>query len=303
MPTWDKILKEIDSQKQFHIGTLEKYICEMQEINTGRTVICYMTAFSVIRLYKIPMPFHSIIDQDMQGFMTCSQNVNKEGLDLILHLPGGDFEATKRIISYLHSTYKHIRVFVPHMAMSGGTLISCAADEIYMGPYSSLGPTDPQVFLNNKFVPIHAIIKEFERAFKEVKKDPKRAILWNERLKLIPFGIRESVETMNDNSQKYLEWLLVQRNCPKKSPTDIHKIASYLNNMEKHSSHGEGIDLKKADELGLNVKDLHEDKKLEDAVLSIYHTASIIFEQTPMQKIIANHDEKRYINNYSSPNN
>ena len=44
---------------------------------------------------------------------------------------------------YLLSIDKHIHVFIHHMAMSGGTLMACAADEIYMGPYSSLGPTDP----------------------------------------------------------------------------------------------------------------------------------------------------------------
>ena len=176
MPAWDKILNEFQSHSPANL--LDKYLKALSR-RTNRTTICYMTAFSIVKKYQVPSPYYTIIDQDMQGFMTCSRGTNKSTLDLILHLPGGDYEATKRIISYLHSTYGHIRVFIPHMAFSGGTLIACAADEIYMGPYSSLGPTDPQVFLKNELVPAHAVTEEVEMAFSEVKDDPKRNLLWN----------------------------------------------------------------------------------------------------------------------------
>lgn len=38
-----------------------------------------------------------------------------------------------------------VTVFVPHYAMSGGTLISLAADEIVMSEDAVLGPVDPQL--------------------------------------------------------------------------------------------------------------------------------------------------------------
>jgi ClpP class serine protease len=38
-----------------------------------------------------------------------------------------------------------VTVFVPHYAMSGGTLIALAADEIVMDENAVLGPVDPQV--------------------------------------------------------------------------------------------------------------------------------------------------------------
>jgi ClpP class serine protease len=38
-----------------------------------------------------------------------------------------------------------VTVFVPHYAMSGGTLIALAADEIVMCKHSMLGPIDPQL--------------------------------------------------------------------------------------------------------------------------------------------------------------
>jgi hypothetical protein len=294
MPTWDEILNEVEQLNPLKV--LEDYIAALSD-KTRNTTICYMSAFSIIKP-PVPSPYHSIIDQDIQGFMTCSKGINKDALDLILHTPGGDYEATKRIINYLHETYKCIRVFVPHMAMSGGTLMACGADEIFMGPYSSLGPTDPQVFLGNNYVPVNAIIIEFERAFKEVSEDPKKALLWNERLKQIPFGRLSAAETMRDNTLRYLKDLLKMRNCPDKNDGQIEKIAEFLNNPLDHSSHGKGISLKEAMDKKLNVKDLRKDKELEDAILSIYHSAIILFEKTKVQKVIINNIGRRYINVY-----
>ena len=36
-------------------------------------------------------------------------------------------------------------VFVPHYAMSGGTLLALTADEVVMDPNAVLGPVDPQI--------------------------------------------------------------------------------------------------------------------------------------------------------------
>ncbi|MDL1965779.1 MAG: ATP-dependent Clp protease proteolytic subunit [Candidatus Desulfofervidus auxilii] len=291
MPTWDSILKEAETYQP--LALFDKYVKELKE-STGRTVICYMSAFSLPKP-EAPPAFFSIVDQDIQGFMTCSKGVKKEGLDLIIHSPGGDYEATKRIINYLHEIYKHIRVFVPHMAMSGGTLIACAADEIYMGPYSSLGPTDPQVFIKNRYVPIGAVIQEFNRAFQEVSKDPKKVILWRERLKDVPIGLINSLETMRDNSARYLKELLQKRNCRDKDEGIIEEIVETLNSYDRHSSHGRGISLQNAQELKLNVKDLRKEPELEDKVLSVYHAGIILFQTTPVYKIIANHLGRHFL--------
>jgi hypothetical protein len=295
MPTWDKILKEVESLNPLRV--VDKYLHNLST-QTKRTSICYMTAFTVVKP-PVPSLFHSIIDQDIQGFMTCSKGVGKDGLNLIVHTPGGDYEATKRIITYLHETYKHIRVYIPHMAMSGGTLFACSSDEIFMGPYSSIGPTDPQVFLDGNYIPVDALINEFNKAFEEVSSDPSTALLWNERLSKVPFGKLKAAENMRDNSFKYLVDLLRIRNCCNKKGSEIESIAKFLNSHEGHSSHGRGISLKDAKEIGLNVFDLREQKETEDIILSIYHAAIVLFQKTEAQKIIINNKKSKYINNYS----
>jgi ClpP class serine protease len=65
--------------------------------------------------------------------------------DLILHTPGGLVLASLQIARALKKHPGKVTVFVPHYAMSGGTLISLAADEIVMCEHAVLGPVDPQI--------------------------------------------------------------------------------------------------------------------------------------------------------------
>ncbi|MGQ9877257.1 MAG: SDH family Clp fold serine proteinase [Chloroflexus sp.] len=66
-------------------------------------------------------------------------------IDLILHTPGGLVLAAEQIALALIKHAAKVTVFVPHYAMSGGTLIALAADEIVMDENAVLGPVDPQL--------------------------------------------------------------------------------------------------------------------------------------------------------------
>jgi len=66
-------------------------------------------------------------------------------IDLIIHTPGGLVLAAGQIAHALKRHRAKVTVFVPHYAMSGGTLIALAADEIVMDPNAVLGPVDPQL--------------------------------------------------------------------------------------------------------------------------------------------------------------
>lgn len=68
-----------------------------------------------------------------------------EPIDIILHTPGGTVLAAEQIARALAEHKGKVTVFVPHYAMSGGTLIALAADEIVMDPNAVLGPVDPQI--------------------------------------------------------------------------------------------------------------------------------------------------------------
>src|SRR5215207_4571430 len=66
-------------------------------------------------------------------------------IDLVLHTPGGLVLAAEQIALALLERPGKVTVFVPHYAMSGGTLLALTADEIVMDPHAVLGPVDPQI--------------------------------------------------------------------------------------------------------------------------------------------------------------
>jgi ClpP class serine protease len=66
-------------------------------------------------------------------------------IDLVLHTPGGLVLASLQIARAMSKHPGKVTVFVPHYAMSGGTLIALAADEIVMSEHAVLGPVDPQL--------------------------------------------------------------------------------------------------------------------------------------------------------------
>ena len=66
-------------------------------------------------------------------------------IDLIIHTPGGIVLAAMQIARAVEAHLAKVTAYVPVYAMSGGTLIALAADEIVMGEFSALGPIDPQI--------------------------------------------------------------------------------------------------------------------------------------------------------------
>ena len=80
-------------------------------------------------------------------------------IDLILHTPGGLVLAASQIAQAIRRHVAPVTVFIPHYAMSGGTLIALAADEIVMGENAVLGPVDPQLGTS----PAASIVKVLEQ--------------------------------------------------------------------------------------------------------------------------------------------
>jgi hypothetical protein len=176
MPSWGAIAKEIPtvdaSQLSEGVSKFDfvrrKYLVAMQAL-TGRATILYATKWTFPNPGPgVPPGMLSIGPNDIHGFMEAVHGLTGSDLDLILHSPGGSAEAAEAVVLYLRSKFDHIRVFVPHMAMSAATMLACAADEIVMGKHSFIGPIDPQLQLQTalgvRFVPAQAIIEQFELA-------------------------------------------------------------------------------------------------------------------------------------------
>lgn len=88
---------------------------------------------------------HITIEDSEFILMRIRETPGEQPLDLIVHTPGGLALAAEMIAMALDHHRGKVTVMVPFYAMSGGTLIALAADEIRMEPYSVLGPVDPQI--------------------------------------------------------------------------------------------------------------------------------------------------------------
>ena len=93
------------------------------------------------------IPFSRFINIEDAELILRAIRLTPDGLpiDLILHTPGGLVLATEQIASALQKHPAGVTVFVPHYAMSGGTMIALAADRIVMDENAVLGPVDPQI--------------------------------------------------------------------------------------------------------------------------------------------------------------
>lgn len=111
-----------------------------------------------ISLLGIPVSRYITIEDSEQILRAIRLTPPEVPIDLILHTPGGLVLATEQIARALIRHPAKVSVFVPHYAMSGGTMLALAADEIVMDANAVLGPVDPQ--LGN--FPAASIIKVVE---------------------------------------------------------------------------------------------------------------------------------------------
>jgi ClpP class serine protease len=93
------------------------------------------------------VPVSSFIDiEDSEAVLRAIRlTPPNQPIDLILYTPGGLVLAAEQIAHALLNHSGKITVFVPHYAMSGGTLLALTADQIVMDPNAVLGPVDPQI--------------------------------------------------------------------------------------------------------------------------------------------------------------
>jgi len=254
---------------------------KMKELSdfTGRNIICYISAFLQS---SVANPELSINDNDINGFMNAISGMDKSsGLDLILHTPGGGVTATESIVTYLRKVFNmDIRVIVPHMAMSAGTMIACSSKEIIMGKQSSLGPIDPQYHS----VPAQGVLKEFERAIAETQASPNKSLIWKEIISQYrPTFVGECENSVKLSHDLVEGWLA---DCMFKGykKTKQAKIDNVLNELASHDAsklHDRHYDFEKCKKLGLKVSALESNQDFQDKVLSLYHSYLLSIYRLP----------------------
>lgn len=289
MPSWNEILGESRAASQYDL-IRRRYLAECHDL-TGRNVIAYYSGW----LQKSGTADAAINDEDKNGLMTVIHGLDRsKGLDLLLHTPGGETAATESIVDYLRSMFgTGIRAIVPQLAMSAGTMIACACDEIVMGKQSSLGPIDPQL----AGIPAHGVVEEFVRAKEEVRRDQSTIPIWQAIIaKYTPAFIGECEKAIAWSNEMTREWLETGMFRGEQNPSGkIDRIIDELSDHALTKSHARHLSLDRCREIGLKITELEQNQELQDAVLSVHHACMVTFSATPAHKIIENHEGVAFI--------
>src|SRR5256714_4904539 len=109
------------------------------------TVITLIHRQETLSLLGIPLARYIDIDDSQSVLRAIRETPPGKTIEIILHTPGGLVLAASQIARALADHDGRVIAVVPHYAMSGGTLISLAADEIVLDRHAALGPVDPQL--------------------------------------------------------------------------------------------------------------------------------------------------------------
>lgn len=111
----------------------------------GSRVIAVIHRQESMRFFGFPLARYIDMDDAEKVLNAIRTTPVEQPIDVILHTPGGLAIAALQIARALRSHPGRVTVFIPHFAMSGGTLVALGADEIVMTEHAMLGPIDPQI--------------------------------------------------------------------------------------------------------------------------------------------------------------
>lgn len=291
MPNWMEVSRAIENAPD-PLNVLRKQYLSTMCKYTGRNIIAYYSAF----LQKPNIAQTAIDDNDKNAFMQAVCDLDREkGLDLILHTPGGNIAATESLVFYLKQMFgKDIRVFVPQIAMSAGTMIALSAKEIVMGKHSNLGPIDPQY----GGMSCAGILDEFNEALKAVKEDPNNALIWKLIIgKYHPTFVGDCKNAIEWAEHMVKDWLMDNMFFNTKNKENkANKVVAFLSSHNETYSHSRHIHSNDLLKLGLKIRSLEtldsrkmdNCKDLQDCVLTLHHIYMQTLANSNALKIVEN---------------
>ena len=129
----------------------------------GTNVVSLIHRQETLSLFGLPISRYIDIDDSEDLLRIIRMTPDDQPIDLIIHTPGGIALAATQVAFALKEHRGRTTVMVPHYAMSGGTLIALAADDILMDPHAVLGPVDPQIGTQKGAYSASSMLKVVER--------------------------------------------------------------------------------------------------------------------------------------------
>jgi Serine dehydrogenase proteinase len=221
------------------------------EQSTGRRVISYTAAAGAPIDRDDVMPFVDLLHPIEEG----------ANVDLLLHTGGGDIDATEKLASMLWARIGGsgtLRVVVPDMAKSAGTLLALAADSIVMSDSSDLGPIDPQRVQHRSDGTVHVLavhhhLDAYDRCVEAVRDNPTDVTACMMLNKFDPAEI-ESFRVIMDRARQLSDKHLKEGMLRKSGGGTFTAITSQLIDTNRWLTHSQMIGHNEAEQIGLMVE-------------------------------------------------
>lgn len=235
-----------------------------------------------------------IDNADLLPFQDQLSNLKGKDIDIIIDTPGGLAEVVEDMVKLVRGKHNHVGIIVPGSAKSAGTIFAMAADEILMGPASSLGPIDAQIMMGSKRFSAEAFLEGLEKIKKEVIKNGLN-LAYVPILQNISPGEIQHCENAQSFSQtlvsKWLEkykfstWVKHSSSgAPVTQQEKIDKakdIAARLCNHSNWLTHGRSIKIGDLTSMGLLITDYSANIQLNDAITRYYTLLRMTFDSSP----------------------
>ncbi len=307
MATWAQLLEHFgqlttDAQRSaWFSNTLISALNDVSNLRGGRNVLLYGSAF--LQKPQLPSVHVMITFEEINGLMSSLHGMQWDrGLTLILHTPGGMTNATESIVEYLRSKFSDIEVIIPTFAMSAGTMISLAADQIWMANHSQLGPIDPQMVGNGRSMPARAVVQQFQQARSEVMDNVASAHVWAPILGTIgPALLKEAENVIAYSEDIVAGWLGRYMFREEEDPSSEGKrVARQFNEAGTMNDHGHRIGRDEAQGWGVKAHALESDQALQEAVLTAYHAMTMLFEHAAGTKLMITSSGNTWMKNFET---
>ena len=160
-----------------------------------------------------------------------------------------------------------------------------------MSKHSNMGPIDPQLL----GVPAYGVLREFQRACREVKKDPSSIPIWQSIIGQYRPTYLSRCENAIKLSSEFVKLNLsnVMFYGKKDATRRASKIVRSLTNYTRNKTHDRHIHSEECVKMGLVVKSIEDDPSsdmdFQDLILTVHHCYMNLLMNTPAFKVIENH--------------
>lgn len=303
MGVYGEYLNRPDLMQNFEAQTAERknQIRRISQFRQGRDVLVFAADLNKPGA-GIPIGISYL---DVLPISDQLSNLKGDALDLILETPGGMGEVAEEIVHLIRGKYKKFGVIIPGWAKSAGTILSMAADEILMGPSSSLGPIDAQISWQGKQFSADALLEGFDKIKEEVQNTGVLNKAYIPTLQNIsPGELQEARNALKFATELVTEWLSEhkfkdwdQHSSTRQPVTAEDKrkraeeIANELCDHRRWRTHGRSIKMRDLEAMRLRITDYSKAPDLNDAITRYYALMQIGF-QSNLYKIYETSDSQ-----------